>query len=233
MRLFVSLTPPDHVLEHLDGALDSVRTMAAPESGKGPPALRWVPDELRHITLAFYGEIPAGAVDELIAGLTLELATHPPLDLRLRGAGVFSSRTLWAGVQDQAPSTHSRRNGPLVDLMIACEQAGRTAGSNLSRHERRRAHLTLARARGRVGADRRHRGGALHRGERGHRGEPGHHRPAAPGAAVQLRQFAEALAVYEGPVWTAGEAHLMRSELGAGPGGGPQHRSLAVLPLTG
>lgn len=205
MRLFVSLTPPEHVLEHLDGALDSVRSMVPPEVGAGPPALRWVPEELRHITLAFYGEIPSGAVDDLVAVLEADLAARPPLDLRLRGSGVFSSRALWAGVQDQAPSSHSRRHGPLADLMAACEQAGHTAGSTIERQERRRAHLTLARARGRAGA----------------------------GSAERLRLFAEALAVYEGPTWTADQAQLMVSELGAGPGGGPRHQPLAVLPLTG
>lgn len=195
--------------------------MLPPEPGNGRPALRWVPEELRHITLAFYGELPSGALDDLLAALSSALAPHPPLDLRLRGAGVFSARTLWAGVQDQAPSTHSRRNGPLADLMAVCEDAGRSVGAALGRQERRRAHLTVARLRSRTGN---------HRSSRGARGR---HRGQTHDGGEQLDLLAEALAVYEGPVWTADEAGLMLSELGAGPGGGPRHQRLGTLPLTG
>ncbi|MGQ7788051.1 RNA 2',3'-cyclic phosphodiesterase [Nesterenkonia sp. K-15-9-6] len=215
MRLFVSLTPPPEVLDHLDNALESVRALVPLETGHGPPALRWVPEELRHITVAFFGELPAGAVEELHDALGVVMEECPPLELRLRGAGVFSSRTLWAGVQDLAPAAHSRRNGPLTDLMAACERAGRAAGSTVERPERRRAHLTLARARGRAGNGR------------------GRHRGPGADAAEQLHRLAEALAVYEGPPWSVDEAQLMLSELGAGPGGGPRHETLARLPRGG
>lgn len=232
----MSLTPPKAVLEHLDGALDSVRTMLPPEAGNGPPALRWVPQELWHITLAFYGDVPSGARDDLLEALHAALAGRAPLKLRLRGAGVFSSRTLWAGVQDLAPSTHSLRNGPLADLMAACGQAGHVVRPEVARPERRRAHLTLARARGRAGNGR---GVTDTRGHprRGHsgRGMGGreNRRGSGPDASERLHLLAEALAVYEGPQWVAAEAGLMVSELGAGAGGGPRHETLAQLPLTG
>ncbi|GAB3192812.1 2'-5' RNA ligase family protein [Nesterenkonia suensis] len=221
----MSLAPPEGVLEHLDDALASVQAMLPPEAGNGPPALRWVPTDLRHITLAFYGELPAGAVDDLTMTLREVVEPQAPLEVRLRGAGVFASRTLWAGVQDQAPSTHSRRNGPLADLMAACEQAGRAAGSTVERPERRRAHLTLARVRGRAGATR-------GQGAQGH-GARGRPRRSGGDAAERLHLLADALAVYEGPLWTAEEAQLMVSELGAGAGGGPRHEVLTALPLTG
>lgn len=236
MRLFVSLTPPAHVLEHLDDALDSVRALLPAEPGNSRPTLRWVAQEQRHITLAFFGELPSGAVDELQDTLTLSLAEHSALSLRLRGAGVFSGRTLWAGVQDQVPATHSRRNGPLADLMAACEAAGRSVGSTIERHQRRRAHLTLARVRSRVsthGGRRRPRRDPAGTIDRTRGASPTRQRTDPGNGTEQVRHLADALAVYEGPVWIADAASLMVSELGAGPGGGPQHETLAVLPLTG
>lgn len=205
MRLFVGLFPPEHVSDHLSAAVESVNNDAATGeiTGRGRPALRWVAPEDRHITLAFYGEVPAGAVEDLSSHLQTELHDTAPIALRLRGAGVFTGRTLWAGVQEQAAAEHSNGASPLIDLMRRVEEVGagyaRNPGLPAAR-ERRRAHLTLARTR-----DRR-------------RGEE------------QLRRRAEALAVYEGPVWTADTAHLVLSELGGGRSGAPLYTALAEIP---
>lgn len=56
MRLFLSLPLPNHVAEHLQKAVHSVEAAAPQTPGNRRPALRWVPEEQRHITLAFYGE---------------------------------------------------------------------------------------------------------------------------------------------------------------------------------
>lgn len=210
MRLFACLGLPSHVAEHLDLAVRSVNA-AAPDSGRGRPALRWVPTEQRHITTAFYGEVPAGAVDELAEDLAAALAMLETFQVRIRGAGVFTGRTLWAGVQQtqaEAPAATSdpaeSSDAGLMGLMRLCE----TVGAGYARHpdvvserRRRRAHVTLARAR-----DRR-------------TGE------------AQLRLRAEALAVYEGPAWTVDEAHLVLSELGQGKSSGPLYTTLADLRL--
>lgn len=210
MRLFASLRLPSHAADHLDLAVRSIDA-AAPGSGLGRPALRWVPAEQRHITTAFYGEVPAGAVDELAEDLAAALATLETFQVRLRGAGVFTGRTLWAGAQqthaEGAAATSEPAGGSdsgLLGLMRLSETIGADyarAPDAVAERRRRRAHVTLARAR-----DRR-KGEAL------------------------LRARAEALAVYEGPAWVVDEAHLVLSELGQGKGSGPLYTTLADLRL--
>lgn len=204
MRLFLSLPLPNHVAEHLQEAVHSVEAAAPQTPGNRRPALRWVPEEQRHITLAFYGEVPDGVVEDLSTTLEQQLGAVAPLSLRLRGAGVFSGQVLWAGVQTEHTSSHSSGTSPLTALMRLCEQAGsQYSTSGAPARERRRAHVTLARAR-----DRRR-------------------------AAEQLQARAAALSIYEGPSWRADQAHLMLSELGAGTSGGPQHTLLDRVQLRG
>lgn len=211
MRLFAALCLPEKVAEHLETAVRSVDATAPTRSaGPGRPALRWVPALQRHITLAFYGEVPSGAVEALTEDLEEVLAGVVPFSVRVRGAGVFAGRTMWVGVQETgrgalaSEGSHSRGATPLTDLMGVAETVGARHARTpevAGERGRRRAHVTLARAR-----DRR-------------RGE------------AELRARAEALAVYEGPAWTVMRAHLMLSELGQGRSGGPQHTELAQLPL--
>lgn len=205
MRLFVGFFLPEHINSHLGMAVDSVGASVPSEfPGYGRPALRWVAPENRHITLAFYGEVPEGALESLTARLQAELHGTTPIALRLRGAGVFTGRTLWAGVQELSAAEHSNGSSPLIELARLVEDVGVAYARNPelpTARRRRRAHVTLARAR-----DRR-------------RGE------------AQLRTRAEALAVYEGPGWTADSAQLVLSELGAGKSGVPLYTTLAELPL--
>ncbi|MBK0418937.1 2'-5' RNA ligase family protein [Leucobacter sp. CSA1] len=222
MRLFLSLPLPATVAEHLDLAVGAVADAAAwgvgatdgrrggaergSESGSGRPAVRWTPREQRHITLAFLGETPGGAVDELTLELRRSLLRLPAPVVRLRGAGVFSGRTLWVGVQEQRGRAHGERGDRLTALMAVCEEAGAlfaSRGELLAARDRRRAHVTVGRAR-----DRR-------------RGEG------------ILQHCAAALSVYQGPEWTADEVLLVRSELGAGRGGSALHETLAEIPLSG
>lgn len=48
---------------------------------------------------------------------------------------------------------------------------------------------------------------------------------------VDLRPLVETLATYAGPAWTAREAVLVRSRLGAGPGGVPAYDTVSRHPL--
>ncbi|WP_448071741.1 RNA 2',3'-cyclic phosphodiesterase [Georgenia yuyongxinii] len=139
MRLFVALPLPPAVQEHLDLAVSALTGGAAP-GGRGPHPVRWVPVEQRHITLAFYGEVPDGAAPGIAAALTGALGTVAPLRLRLRGAGVFSRRTLWVGVQEDDGARPDR----LLTLMARCEDVGQDY-TRMERRDRRRAHVTLAR----------------------------------------------------------------------------------------
>jgi len=91
VRLFAALVPPASVLDHLETALETVRS--------GPAgALRWVPRENVHLTLAFYGEVPDGALPDVSASLAAVARETTGPQVALSGAGAFSGRTLWVGV---------------------------------------------------------------------------------------------------------------------------------------
>ncbi|MHB1065280.1 MAG: 2'-5' RNA ligase family protein [Georgenia sp.] len=216
MRLFASLELPGAVQDHLDLAVAALRGTPA----AGPPALRWVPVEQRHITLAFFGEVPDGAVPELGARLGAVAEGCAPLRLRLRGAGVFGHRTLWVGVQEdggRAGGGSWEGDGPwagepvgaspdrLVGLMAACDDAGaplRRGGFERAPRDRRRAHVTIAR----LGARR--------------------------GTPEDLPGRAHALSVYEGPAWDAADVTLVLSRPGEGRGGGPLYEPVERFPLA-
>ncbi|WP_219415910.1 RNA 2',3'-cyclic phosphodiesterase [Pseudonocardia nigra] len=56
---------------------------------------------------------------------------------------------------------------------------------------------------------------------------------ARAGGEVDLRSLVDALAGFAGRPWTAGELHLVRSHLGAGPGGSARHEPLVSWALDG
>lgn len=209
MRLFAALRPPREVLDHLDQAL---QTVSPPWLGAGPPPLRWVAPEQRHVTLAFYGEVPDGALEDLADALGGVAAEHEPLRLQLAGAGLFSRATLWVGVRALDD------DGALVRLMADCGAAAEGV-SHLEPRDRNRAHLTVARL-----SARQHREEADRR-RRSRRGEL----PRTP--SIDLPALAHALSLYRGPEWEAEEIELVESRLGAGRGGGPQHEVVATVPL--
>ncbi|GAA2728721.1 RNA 2',3'-cyclic phosphodiesterase [Cellulomonas aerilata] len=207
MRLFAAVLPPPRVLDHVEHALAAVRGPGEESGAVGP--LRWAPPEDRHLTLAFYGEVPAGAAQDLAGGLAAVAAGHEPFDLQLRGAGVFDRRVFWIGVGGdvEAMAALTARS---VDL--GGEVTGRQDG-----RVRSRAHLTVARvrsqARGRSGPHRR-------------RGEAGGSGPD------RVASLAHALAVYGGPLWTVEDFALVESRPGEGRGGGPAYTTVQTFPLT-
>lgn len=123
MRLFASISPSDAAREHLVSALRPIRRDLGAD-------LRWTDPEQWHLTLAFYGEQPNGAVDELLDHLRIAAAGSRAMNLALKGAGSFNRKNLWIGV--------SGDTGVLKQLMADCL---------LDPQERRRqrAHLTVAR----------------------------------------------------------------------------------------
>jgi 2'-5' RNA ligase len=195
VRLFAAVWPPEHVLDHLDVALGSVR--GAP-SGLAQ-AVRWSARETWHLTTAFYGEQPDGAVPALSLELAQLAARTEPYELALRGAGVFSHRTLWVGV------------GGDVEAQRAVSAGCVDAGGVPDRRTRERSHLTVGRVRPGKGPPRR--GPSTNA-----RGRPG----PDPDREVDVAAgIVRALSVYEGPRWEVGEILLMSSQPGAGRGGGP------------
>ena len=128
MRLFAGIALPQKVREHLSQAL----AMAAPahQSGRNP----WGPSTNWHITLAFYGETPAGLVGELTENLKAAAARTPQFDLALAGAGVFRHEVCWIGTADPANAL-----GPLADKVRGQYATDRQNTKN-------RFHVTISRA---------------------------------------------------------------------------------------
>lgn len=132
MRLFVAVYPAPEAVADLTAAL--------------PPAdraLRWVPPEQWHVTLAFLGEVGESVLPDLVERLGRAADRTAPMTLGLQGAGAFPkpvrrARTLWCGLAGDVAE--------LTRLAERCVAAARRAG--IAVDERRfRAHLTLARAR--------------------------------------------------------------------------------------
>ncbi len=196
MRLFAAVRPPELALDHLERALSGVSVLA--DAG----GVRWSAPENLHLTIGFFGEVPQGAVGELVEGLDEVAARAPTFTLSLRGSGVFGSRTLWIGA------------GAEVEQMVRLAADVRAVGEQVSRFRderpRMRPHLTI----GRVLP------GGTSRGRR------------APRIPVEVDHLVRALAVYQGPEWTVDELLLESSVPGAGRGGGPRYETVRRMALA-
>ncbi len=132
-RLFVALPIPARVRDTLDSFVTPRRD--------ADPALRFVPAENWHLTLAFLGDVPEDRHDRLIAGLQ-DVATHSrELAVTLEGGGAFphpgAARVIWLGAAHGEPglAALARR------VRQACARAAVPhEGGQFT------AHLTLARA---------------------------------------------------------------------------------------
>lgn len=205
MRLFTAVYPSEAALSSLDLAVAELATSS----------LRWVPREQRHVTLAFHGEVPDGAVDDYAAELEVELGQLGCFEANLAGGGSFGGRTLWTGIGTGAARMRA--------LSEAANQAAACAGIREDFRAGSRPHLTLARARAGQGDGPR-------RGGRGHRARP--RTSERDAASPAIADLARALAIYQGPVWLVSEVAVVASQLGAGPHGGPLHRTVASVAIS-
>lgn len=217
MRLFASLHPPDGVLEHLATALETVRLRDDDGGAAGP--VRWSPVENWHLTLAFYGDVPDGAADELEDGLAELAASEAPFELRLRGAGVFAHRTLWVGVGGDTEDA--------VRLSAGAREVGAAVLGRAESRERARPHLTVGRVADDVRAERSRR----RRRSRRVQASEGPQRGTEGMGADPLAAAVRALGVYEGPSWTVRDLRLVRSDLGRGRSGAALHAEVARFEL--
>jgi RNA 2',3'-cyclic 3'-phosphodiesterase len=145
-RLFVAVDPPPAVREQL--ALWA-RTAAAATPAVAPPTLRLLHPDLLHLTLSFLGSRPVAEITAIGSALgesaahVGELGVGPPLWLpRAR------PRSLVVAIHDDA--------GELAALQVAVTRAISDATAWEPERRRFRAHITVARARGRAerGTDR-------------------------------------------------------------------------------
>jgi len=228
VRAFVALIPPAAVLAELATALGPVQM--------SHPGLRWTPAGQWHLTLAFLGEIDGDALDDgVLPDLTARLARaarrHPPQELALSGAGRFGDRVLWTRVhlvpgEFRTPPRRVARSDPASSASDAASSAPRPA-SCASGHGAPRGGLdALRRLAGSVTAAARRSGIAVD--DRPYRP----HLTLARGReGADLRPAAAALNGFAGSPWTADALHLVRSRLGAGPGGTAAHEIVETWPL--
>lgn len=229
MRVFAAVVPPLPVLDHLDRALRAV--VGHGTAGDLASPLRWAARETWHLTLAFYGDLPDGAVPELCAELDAVAASVSPFALWLRGAGIFAGRTLWIGAGGDLAA--------MTALTVGAVGAGAEVGAWPDDRVRSRPHLTVGRvARDRLTNGRPTSGRSAGRGGAGDRGPDLARRPSSgsrgPRAVESVPDaVVRALAVYEGPSWTVDEVVLLESVPGAGAGGGPLYTPVQVCVLGG
>ncbi len=126
----MALAPPDDAKEELARALQPAYAMY--------PRLRWNRIEDWHITLAFLGELPRTAVPLLRSVLAGRAASHPALELGLRGGGHFDGRLLWSGIDGDLEGLHL--------LAADVRELVRSCGIEFGDRPLR-PHLTLARSR--------------------------------------------------------------------------------------
>ena len=107
--------------------------------------LRWVKPHGMHLTLKFLGDIDRIQVAGLETALEAAAGTSPVLNLAAKGLGVFptlkKARVLWMGVAGETPALHAvykHLETQLTPLGFKPEK------------RRFNAHLTLARAKGRL-----------------------------------------------------------------------------------
>ncbi|WP_080793816.1 RNA 2',3'-cyclic phosphodiesterase [Corynebacterium pacaense] len=124
MRLFAAVRPPHEVTEHLVRALRPLR-----EELRGD--LRFTDPDNWHITLAFYGELPEGAVEDLVDHLGLATRVNDNFTISIKGAGSFAQRNLWMGAGGETRALRTL----MADCLLDPEE-----------RKRQRAHLTVARA---------------------------------------------------------------------------------------
>lgn len=131
MRVFAALTVPDEAVEDLVDFLEPRR--------QAGPGLRWTDPAQWHITLAFMALVPPGALDQIAESVGEAVAGHPPVRLRLAGAGTFpdvtGARVLWTAVEGDLDALVRRVRG-------ACNRAGGSPSGGTFH-----GHLTVARFR--------------------------------------------------------------------------------------
>ncbi|MBH1936031.1 RNA 2',3'-cyclic phosphodiesterase [Streptomyces sp. AV19] len=136
MRLFVAVIPPSSALAELADAAAQLRGF--PDAGR----LRWAAPDTWHFTLAFLGEVDEGLLPELTERLGRAAHRHPAHEVRLARGGRFGDRVLWAGAEGDV--------GTLGGLAASAAAGARRTGIGVDESRPFHAHLTLARATGRL-----------------------------------------------------------------------------------
>ena len=141
IRAFIAIPLPREVIDLAADLQDRLR-----EQGL---RMRWVRPSAIHLTLRFLGDIDPHQVADIDKVLAATAGSTGPLGLAAKGIGVFptvkKARVLWMGIAGETPALLTVQK----DLEARLEPLG-------FKPEKRRfnAHLTLARAKGRLEARR-------------------------------------------------------------------------------
>jgi 2'-5' RNA ligase len=149
-RLFIAAELPDTIKAELAATQAQLRRSA--------PPVAWVAPGAMHLTIRFLGETDATLVPDLHAAIGAALAAHPPMTLRLSGAGAFPNdrkpAVLWVGLGGSVAA--------LARAQTGVESALRGLGL-APEPKPYHPHLTLGRVRREASQEQRRRlGEALH-----------------------------------------------------------------------
>lgn len=199
MRLFAALPIADGARVSIQRALGAIQAR--------PEGWRWTDPAGWHVTLAFLGDVDEDEVPSVAAALRAAVSPSPPtIGLHTGAAEVRGRRLLWLPLIDEP-------RGAVADLGGRFQVLLEERGLPVDRKPVR-AHLTLARARGRgraVGP--RHGEGSKRPGGVGEAQGTGVADPAGPVGRPESPSPLPAPAA----TWTVDRAVLYRSILGDGP----------------
>ncbi len=137
IRAFIAIPLPREVIDQARELQQQLRQEGL--------RMRWVRPAAIHLTLKFLGDIGPNRVGDIEKALEATASSTDPLPLAAKGIGVFPTlkkvRVLWMGIAGETP------------LLLECHQNLDAQLAEIGfKPEKRRfnAHLTLARARGRL-----------------------------------------------------------------------------------
>jgi len=140
MRLFLAI--------ELNATLHELVEEATAALRDATPELAWVASDKRHLTLKFLGDVPEDASTRLASAMDVVCASQRPMEMSVGGIGAFPNfrraRVVWIGVE-QEPRLELLHH----DLELACERVGFEVEGRPFR-----PHITLARVRNPLSADR-------------------------------------------------------------------------------
>lgn len=133
-RLFVAVHVPKEINHHMTSHL---------EKHPGISGLRWVPEEFRHITLKFLGQVESSKIVDIQSVLKYVVSRFGPFSLHLEAGGVFPSksnpRVFWTAVKGD--------NGQLKTLAETLETELTPIGFP-PENRKFKPHVSLARGNG-------------------------------------------------------------------------------------
>lgn len=107
-RLFIAINASEPLVKTFPPTLKKLKINA----DRRDMAVKWVPLENLHVTLAFIGERPSEDIPAIEEVMKLVSEKLPAFDLKIEDMGAFSSeqeaRVLWLGVQNKKILNHLR-----------------------------------------------------------------------------------------------------------------------------